>query len=514
METVLTYLLKMLICSALLYGYYRVALYNERFHQWNRFYLLAAMALSVLVPFIHIPVVRAPEEGNFVTLIASLRWNAGESIPKQSIALQEVILTIVAFGSLIFLIRFLISIAKIVIAYYANPVSPLQSNVQLILTKLSQAPFSFFNWLFWRSDIDPASANGQRILNHELTHIYEHHTIDKLFTSLLLCLFWMNPFFWLMRNELVMIHEFLADRKAVNPQDRMALAEMILQGIPFKTHVTNGLVNPFFSSQIKRRLFMISTSKDPKYSYLRRISSLVLMAGSAITLALSIQEAEAQKTEGSTVIREKAEKRKAATSGNKISITADTIFYQDKKNGGVMITSPGQKVKAGANDTHPNPIIADNEDRTGSGATTVAKSEKVSINDSKNLPLYILDGKEITGAEMNNLDAKLIKEINVLKGESAINKYGEKARNGAIEIKTKTKEDQNDSKETIVIKANNKTKPLYYLDGKAITNEELNKIAPEKIESITVLKGESAIKKYGEKGKDGVVEILLKKPLT
>ena len=55
METFGIYLLKMLICSAVLYGYYRAALFNERFHQWNRFYLLAAMLLSVVVPFVNIP---------------------------------------------------------------------------------------------------------------------------------------------------------------------------------------------------------------------------------------------------------------------------------------------------------------------------------------------------------------------------------------------------------------------------------------------------------------------------
>lgn len=255
MELVLMYLLKMLICSTVLYGYYRVALYNERFHQWNRFYLLAAMVLSVLVPFIHIPVVQNTEENNLATLLASMPWNAGESVTKQqNTGWQDIALTSVAFVSVIFFVKVILNVAKIVIAYHSNPVSILQDKVQLIVTKLTQAPFSFFNWLFWRSDIDPASVHGQRMLNHELTHIYERHSIDKLFTSLLLCVFWMNPFFWLMRTELNMIHEFLADRKAVHPQDRVALAEMILQALPFAPPANNGLVNPFFSSQIKRRL--------------------------------------------------------------------------------------------------------------------------------------------------------------------------------------------------------------------------------------------------------------------
>lgn len=507
----------MLICSALLYSYYRAVLYNERFHQWNRFYLLAAMVLSVLVPFIRIPIMPNAEESDLATLISSMPWNAGASVTKQqSISWRHVVLASAAFVSVIFFLRMLISITKIVMAFHSNPVSILQHNVQLIVTKLTQAPFSFFNWLFWRQDIDPASANGQRMLNHELTHIYEHHSIDKLFTSLLLCVFWMNPFFWLMRRELSMIHEFLADRKAVHPQDRVALAEMILQALPFTTHVNSGLVNPFFSSQIKRRLLMISTSKDPKYNYLRRISGLALMICSAFTLALSLGQAEAQKSGKKIAIREKPVTAKAASAIEKklqkkkmitnyddeIYAIADTIF------------SPGEKVKLQVKDSNQKPVIINKKDGTVSGVTIISKSEEVKLKDRKNPPLYLLDGKEIDAAEMKDLDANSIKEINVLKGENAINKYGEKGKNGVIEIKTKTKDQQSASKEKVIIKANNKTSPIYYVNGKAVTNEDFNKIAPDKIESITVLKGDNAIKKYGEKGKNGVVEILMKKPVT
>ena len=56
MHPILLYLLKMFICSGILYGYYRAALYNERFHQWNRFYLLAALGLSMLIPLLEISI--------------------------------------------------------------------------------------------------------------------------------------------------------------------------------------------------------------------------------------------------------------------------------------------------------------------------------------------------------------------------------------------------------------------------------------------------------------------------
>ncbi|HLT52241.1 MAG TPA: M56 family metallopeptidase [Flavobacteriaceae bacterium] len=60
----------------------------------------------------------------------------------------------------------------------------------------------------------------------------------------------------------------------------------------------------------------------------------------------------------------------------------------------------------------------------------------VFISDAKD-PLIFIDGKEATKAQMNELDPKKIKEVNVLKGEKAVEKHGKKAEDGVIEITTK-----------------------------------------------------------------------------
>jgi TonB family protein len=49
------------------------------------------------------------------------------------------------------------------------------------------------------------------------------------------------------------------------------------------------------------------------------------------------------------------------------------------------------------------------------------------------------------------------------------------------------------------------------VDGKQMTETEVNKIDPESIESISVLKDKSASAIYGYKGKDGVIIITTKK---
>jgi hypothetical protein len=56
-----------------------------------------------------------------------------------------------------------------------------------------------------------------------------------------------------------------------------------------------------------------------------------------------------------------------------------------------------------------------------------------------------------------------------------------------------------------------KTLPILFVDGKETTAEEAKKISPDQIAELTVLKGEAAKALYGEKGKDGVMLITLKK---
>lgn len=54
-------------------------------------------------------------------------------------------------------------------------------------------------------------------------------------------------------------------------------------------------------------------------------------------------------------------------------------------------------------------------------------------------------------------------------------------------------------------------KTLILVDGKAITNEELRQITPDKIESVSVIKGDKGVAQYGEKAKNGVIIVTTKK---
>ena len=480
----------MLTCSAILYGYYRTALYNERFHQWNRFYILAAFIFSIVVPFISLPVVADSEDTTVTKIIGGLPWNAIRSTNNIHVTWQQVALVLFAVTSLLLILKLILGMLRILHIYKIGTIH-FQQNIQLIITAVKDAPFSFFNWLFWREDIDPATENGKRILEHELAHIQQHHSMDKLFTSVVLCIFWINPFFWLFRKELYMIHEFLADKKAINNQDGAAFAHMILQAIPLNQPNSIALSNPFFSSKIKRRLFMITTSNLATFSYARRISGLAIMVMSMLFIAVTVNNAEAQRVTKKTITRQ----------------MGDTIRSNKKMGPGKEITIQiNNKVsKKGKEEVIIEKII-------GFKSIELKKKDEQDIlnADPKNTPLYVIDGKETDAAAMKNFDQKLITTVDVIKGQKAIDTYGDKAKNGVVKIST-TKSGNGGSVEKIIIKTTKPGNPLIYVDGKPVTRLEMDQLKPNDIESVNVLKGESAIKKYGSKGSEGVIEIKMKK---
>jgi TonB-dependent SusC/RagA subfamily outer membrane receptor len=99
---------------------------------------------------------------------------------------------------------------------------------------------------------------------------------------------WFNPFFWLLKKELDMIHEFIADKKSVEHGDAASLAQMLLTtaypGQQFP------LTNPFFFSPIKRRLKMLTTNQNPTFNYVRRLIALPLLAVVVLLFAFRAKE--------------------------------------------------------------------------------------------------------------------------------------------------------------------------------------------------------------------------------
>lgn len=276
------YLLQVVLSSGILYGYYLLALRDKVFHHWNRYYLLATVGLSLLLPAIRIPVSgeAAVAEAPSVRVLEVVATGdayveaLGRSEALQLSAGQWALLGY-AIVSLAVLSIFLLALWRIRRILRRHPQLTLEG-CRFVMTRERGTPFSFLRWIFWHADTPLDSESGQRMLRHELAHVRERHSYDKLFLGAVLVPCWGNPFFWLIRREMAMIHEFIADRRSVDGPDGAALAAMLLEAsFPGRSHL---LTNPFFHSPLKRRLKMILKSRNTRTSYITRILALPLLA--------------------------------------------------------------------------------------------------------------------------------------------------------------------------------------------------------------------------------------------
>lgn len=181
-----------------------------------------------------------------------------------------------------------------------------------------------------------------------------------------------------------------------------------------------------------------------------------------------------------------------------------TAKYGDKgKNGVVLITlkkSPAIKFSA-------------KEAKYDDGVLTIKEPSQLDVKSTNDKqPLLVIDGVISRDKKIDDIDPNTIQSMSVWKDEKAIEKYGEKGRDGVIEFILKKDQNANNKNENLGVQirsTGNVGTPLIVVDG-VISSKKVEDFDPETIQSINVLKGEMATKKYGEKGKDGVLEIALK----
>ena len=74
-----------------------------------------------------------------------------------------------------------------------------------------------------------------------------------------------------------------------------------------------------------------------------------------------------------------------------------------------------------------------------SGATKENNQKAFHFPDGKETPLVVVDGEEISVSSLEKLSSDTFESINVFKGETAINRFGETGKNGVLLITTKKK---------------------------------------------------------------------------
>jgi hypothetical protein len=452
-QIVITYILKTILISGIFFAYYWIALRDKKFHYYNRFYLLTASIMSLVIPLLKFdwfivekPVIYSSNE--IVQFILPVS-NVNNSIQYDWVDYYLVIAGIVAITLFSIL---LLNVIKIQLLKRKSDVTQMEG-FDFINTNDDNAPFSFLNNLFWKQSISLQEEGGQQIFKHEITHIQQKHTWDRIYCQIITSIFWMNPFNWVIQKELVTIHEFIADESAVGDSNVEAFAKMLLQ-----THYGNHFLNPthqFFYSSIKRRLFMLNQNKKTKFSHLRRL--FVLPITICVVLSFSIKTIEVK---ASAIIREKIEKTSI-----KIQSKSDTL--------------PKSKSAASKSDKI-----------TVTSKTSVDTVVDVNLN-------YDLNKDKIVVSNVT---------LSTSKKQAALDALENKAN---VVITKKT--EGGTEKYVIVENGETVSKPTFYLDGVKITEKEMKAISPNDIESVNVLRGEQALKKYPKDGRTGVVEIKLKR---
>jgi len=312
--TPLLFVSKVFLCSGLLFTYYLVFLRNKKFHHYNRFYLVASIMLSVIIPFFSVPVTNHPTVYKAIDIISVNNFEKDVFAPIFSSAnfftTKQVLYAVYCCGSIIMLILLVSSIfyiRKLSGKYVREQIG----DIAFYNTVEPGTPFSFFKLIFWNKKIDASSNEGQQIFRHEMFHVRQLHSADILFTQIISIIFWFNPFFHLIKKELKAIHEFLADEYAFSGNDRYSYAELLLlESMRSKRF----LANPFFGNDIKRRIHMI-TKLNSRYGYGSRLMVLPL---AVFLISLFVLKAQKQHVQ-------KVNEVQLPKTGNIISVFTDTI---------------------------------------------------------------------------------------------------------------------------------------------------------------------------------------------
>jgi len=297
---------------------YDAFLRKETFFNWNRAYLLITALLSIVIPFIKIDriktivpeefVIRLPEViiGN-ITETDSVQPNItnleGITIQPEPISIWNIILfsgMCIATLILVFKILKLVALASKYPKRWYN---------KLLIVKLinSTSAFSFFHYVFLGDQINPKDQST--ILEHEMVHVKQKHTLDLLFFEVLRIVFCFNPLVYMYQNRMATLHEYIADSKAIKQQSKAEYYNNLLAQV-FETQQFS-FVNPFFKqSLIKKRIVMLSKTKSKQINILKYALLIPLICSMLIyTSSYAQEKQEVTQTEDSKLSHDQLKKK-------------------------------------------------------------------------------------------------------------------------------------------------------------------------------------------------------------
>ncbi|MCY1721510.1 gliding motility-associated C-terminal domain-containing protein [Prolixibacteraceae bacterium Z1-6] len=284
MNPFFAWLIKSSLSLVLLYSLFRLTMRNDRNHTLNRFLLLSILLVSAVIPFLNIrffyneispeplqtmrelvsvPVQAAPVSVNTVLPVAETReffinpW------------LTFYLLVILALIS-----RLVVGVVQVSKIIRKAEKRRLQKIVLAVVKDLIQ-PFTFLNKVVL-SEKD-FTENKNIIVAHEHAHIKHLHAIDLVVCELFTVLHFFNPFMWLLRHDLKLIHEYQADEAVLNKGiDAQKYQLLVLEKAVGERRFA--MANHFTQKPILKRLKMMAKTKHRSWGGVKLLLFVPLIA--------------------------------------------------------------------------------------------------------------------------------------------------------------------------------------------------------------------------------------------
>lgn len=537
------YLLLVNIYLVLFYSFYVLMLKRETFFQLNRIYLVAAALLSFFIPVIQSDWVKnlfITQKVQYTIYGSPIMIYQFKAIPETQITIGQVLVFIYLTGVVFFTARFVWQLIAL---------KRLMDKPQLM------EPYSFFRKIKVQDNL----TNRDVITAHELVHAGQWHSADIILMEIVTIVSWFNPVVFLYKLAIKHIHEFIADRQALECGTDKADYAVLLLSQTFNTPA-NQLINSFFNhSLLKQRIMMLQKNKSQRIALIKYGLSAPLFI-----LMLILSSATISNSKTFKLINKQA-RRVLSAPAIKTGFTTATDKQTPNADYKMVIANPSQKrsVIKEISDLTPGDTIKDKHIFTSVEQVPVFPGGMQAFGDflAKNIkyPEFMrknaLEGKviisfivekdgsltdiKVVRAIGNGADEEAVRVMNLspkwrpgiqngqpvrvsyavpisfaLSGEHvsyAGNLIGVLNGNNSIPpssvtgIRLKT----DSGRAAQIVSINGPNRPLIILDGKEIT--DVDTLNPNNIQSIDVLKDKSATAIYGSKGANGVIIITSKK---
>lgn len=284
----MNYLLEVTLCWAVFFGIYQLLLRAETFHRTNRWYLLGTLLLGLVIPMLDVNWLVEPTSPVYILQPITVGVQELEAVvitasqQEQGIDYQAVLLWMYWLGVVVSLARFGYGLWQIRQLYRSGDIAK-QDSYDLVTTSAPHLPFSFFRNLFWSKNFVTTEEERRSIVRHEEAHIFQKHSHDVVLLELVAAFAWCVPFVYFYKKALKTTHEYLADAYVTAGFDKKQYGRLLLR----QSHpgMQVAISNSLFSSQLKKRIVMMTKTKSAQGAALKYLA--VLPAVAVLLMAFS-----------------------------------------------------------------------------------------------------------------------------------------------------------------------------------------------------------------------------------